>query len=232
MAGGDFLRPFSLLEAAGGDTCGVSSGSPVGKPKQRRRTQVERRAASERKLLVATAELIVERGLNNVSLAEIGRRAGYSHALVNHFFGSKAALMDRLDDLVEERFQARFEETVAERSGAESLSAFVETYLGLVIGGEAVDRLHLVLWAEATTGTPESRRSAVAWDRRYRDAVAGLIATEDTDNSVVDPAGAAFIVVGLLRGAAMQLLIDPAAMSVEEAIDSVNIVIRRFLMVR
>jgi AcrR family transcriptional regulator len=55
----------------------------------RRRSQRERRTDSEHKLLRATAELIVEHGLGSLSLAAIGQRAGTSHSLVNHLFGTR-----------------------------------------------------------------------------------------------------------------------------------------------
>ena len=158
--------------AAVSDTRWVASGSSVRKLQQRRHSQVERRATSERKLLVATAELIGKRGLNNVSLAEIGHRAGYSHALINHLFGSKAALIERLNEVVDERYQARWEEAVAERGGMDGLSAFIETYLRLVTGPDAVDRVHVVLWADSTAGTPELRPSRAAGHRHFRDGVA------------------------------------------------------------
>ena len=44
----------------------------------RRRTQAERRAASEAALLSAAAELIAERGFERTSLRSIGARAGTS----------------------------------------------------------------------------------------------------------------------------------------------------------
>jgi AcrR family transcriptional regulator len=72
---------------------------------RRRRTQPERRAESEQRLPPATAELIVERGFGQLSLSAIGERAGYSHALVNHLFGTKAALIERLNDIVDELYR-------------------------------------------------------------------------------------------------------------------------------
>jgi AcrR family transcriptional regulator len=207
----------------------MSSGSSVSKPPQRRRTQVERRAASERKLLVATAELIVERGLNNVSLVEIGYRAGYSHALVNHLFGSKAALIERLNEVVEERYQARWEQAVAERGGMDGLSAFIETYLRAVTGADAVDRVHVVLWAESIAGTPDLRPSRAAWDRSFRAGVANLVTQAAADSALVDAEAAAFVIVGLVRGAAMQLIVEPAAMSVPAAIATIKAAVSRVL---
>src|ERR1700748_893308 len=58
-----------------------------------RRTQAERAAESDRRLLRAALKLIAERGYRNTSLAAIGEEAGYSRGLVNDRFGSKAGLL-------------------------------------------------------------------------------------------------------------------------------------------
>jgi AcrR family transcriptional regulator len=51
--------------------------------------------------------LIAERGVGRLSLAAIGQRAGCSHALVNHNFGTKAALIEQLNDTVDELYRRR-----------------------------------------------------------------------------------------------------------------------------
>ncbi|MFD8128576.1 helix-turn-helix domain-containing protein [Streptomyces mirabilis] len=72
-----------------------------------RRSQEDRRAEAERRLLEAAAELIGEIGTSRVTLAAIGERAGYSRGLVTHHFGSKSALMQRLVDVVTAEFRGR-----------------------------------------------------------------------------------------------------------------------------
>ena len=72
-----------------------------GDPRRGRRTQAQRRAESEERLLRAFAELVVEKGVGQTSLNDIGRRAGSSHTLVLHLFGSRAALLARLTESVE-----------------------------------------------------------------------------------------------------------------------------------
>ncbi|MER5672000.1 TetR/AcrR family transcriptional regulator [Pseudonocardia alni] len=62
----------------------------------RRRTQAERLEISGRALLTAAAQLIAEKGWEATSAAEIGRRAGYSRAMVDARFGGKDALLDTL----------------------------------------------------------------------------------------------------------------------------------------
>jgi AcrR family transcriptional regulator len=201
----------------------------VNSSKQNRRSQVQRRAESEGKLLSATAALIVERGLNNVSLAEIGRRAGYSHALVNHLFGTKIALIERLNKVVDDFYYENTKHAM-EQSGLDGLLSFIEVYLRLVTGNDPIGRVHVVLWAEAIAGAPEIRPSRAAWDRHFREGVGALAARAAIETGrQVDVDTTAFVIVGLLRGVAMQLLVDPTSISVRAATEEVSRLVRELL---
>ena len=57
-----------------------------------------RSEVSTGKLLDAAAELISEGGYERMTLAAIGKRAGYSHGLVTARFGSKEGLLWALVD--------------------------------------------------------------------------------------------------------------------------------------
>ncbi|OBF07650.1 TetR/AcrR family transcriptional regulator [Mycobacterium sp. 852002-10029_SCH5224772] len=185
-----------------------------------RRTQRERRAESEHKLVTATAALIVERGFGQLSLAAIGQRAGYSHALVTHLFGTKAALIDRLNDVVDELYRSHIEPAVAKAEGVDSVKTFIETYLRLVTSTDPIARVHVVLWAQAIAGAPDLRASRIEWDRHFRAGVAQIVARAAGRARVdIDCQNTAFVIVGLLRGVAMQQLLDPGAVSVSVATD-------------
>ncbi|WP_137146988.1 TetR/AcrR family transcriptional regulator [Mycolicibacterium sp. CR10] len=57
-------------------------------------SQPERVEISSRRLVEAAAALIVEKGWEATTAAEIGRRAGYSRAMVHARYGSKDAILD------------------------------------------------------------------------------------------------------------------------------------------
>lgn len=59
-----------------------------------RLTQHQRVEQSSRRLLQAAAALIVEKGWEATTAAEIGRRAGYSRAMVHARYGSKDAILE------------------------------------------------------------------------------------------------------------------------------------------
>ncbi|OBG86543.1 TetR family transcriptional regulator [Mycobacterium sp. E802] len=57
-------------------------------------TQPQRVEISSQRLLQAAAQLIVEKGWEATTAAEIGRRAGYSRAMVHARYGSKDAILE------------------------------------------------------------------------------------------------------------------------------------------
>jgi AcrR family transcriptional regulator len=63
-------------------------------PNSTPRTQRERVEESSRRLLDAAVALIGEQGFDKTTVAEIGRRAGYSHSMVHARYGSKNALLE------------------------------------------------------------------------------------------------------------------------------------------
>ncbi len=189
-----------------------------------RRTQAERRAESDSRLLRATAELVVERGIEGASLAEIGRRAGYSHSLVHQRFGSKDALIERLNEEAVRMFTSSTVGWIESASGAAAVQLVARTYLDLVHGPDPVARVHLVVWSEAVARGSGRRPYRASWDGLFRSSLATMIAAGVKDGSIrgdVEPDAAAVIVVGLLRGVALQLMLDPGAGSADGARDVV-----------
>src|SRR6218665_3470496 len=61
-----------------------------------RRTQAERVAESDRRLIEAAIRLIARVGYTHTTLESIGVEAGYSRGLVQHRFGSKERLLAEL----------------------------------------------------------------------------------------------------------------------------------------
>ena len=160
----------------------------------------------------AAAELVGEIGPARVTLAGVGERAGYSRGLATHHFGSKGALMQRLVDAVTHQFQvAIFEESQSHSALDEGLG-LIRTYFHVLSDLQPVNRARLVLWADAVaTDSPDVRPAMVAADREFREAIAktlerGLSAGEF--DAALDPYGLATVIVGMLRGVALQSLLD------------------------
>jgi AcrR family transcriptional regulator len=99
---------------------------------QGRRTQEERSAMSDQRMLAAAISLIVELGLAGTTLAAIGERAGYSRGLVTHRYGSKARLFGHVHDTVMADWIGRVQAAVGDSVGIAALNRVVDVLLELL----------------------------------------------------------------------------------------------------
>jgi AcrR family transcriptional regulator len=176
-----------------------------------RRTQEERRSEAEKRLLGAAAELIAETGPSGVTLANIGERAGYSRGLATHHFGSKGAMMQRLVDSVSTDFRREVFAASATDSAFDEAMGLVRTYFHALQHPRPANRARLVLWADAVAGSTDVRSAVLASDREFRDELTSHIergvATGEFAGSV-DPRALATVIIGMLRGVALQSMLD------------------------
>ncbi len=180
-----------------------------------RRTQTERRKASEDALLDAAAALVAARGIERASLASIGERAGTSRGLPTHHFGSKDALVGKLARRAQDRVSAatlsalsRVGRTQEDLSALDLLRITVDTYVGLFEHPAAEERALIVMWG-ATFPTEASIEGMMDADQRSYDGWTELIASGQHDGSIradVDPPAAAVVLLGMTRGVAALLL--------------------------
>jgi AcrR family transcriptional regulator len=148
-----------------------------------RRTQAERRAETERRLLDATMELIASRGVRAVTLAAVGEAAGYSRGIVTHQFGSRQGLLDALTLDLQNRFVPPETDDVLE---------LVDAYLAEFEKRPLDTRVYAVLWAEAQAGDADLLPAFEARDARFKHTLAGYL---DGNEAM------AGVLVALLRGA-------------------------------
>lgn len=182
-----------------------------GAPPTSRRTQVQRRSEAERKLLRSAMELIAEQGGGATSLAQIGERAGFSRGLVNHHFGSRAALFERLVQETQREFASTFG-TEPSGSALDTLVNFVDSYVRQLARRTPASRAFLMLWAESAGTSRELQPIMAEGDRRVRTVIASLIERGISDGSMrasCDPGAMAAGLLAQLRGLGLQLAVDP-----------------------
>jgi AcrR family transcriptional regulator len=175
-----------------------------------RRTQTERRTQAEQGLLDAALRLFADKGIDQTSLADIGEEAGYSRGLVNHHFGTKAALVERLAEERQRRF-VDIMSTLDDAHEIDCLVAIADRYLRAAAAASDDLRAFFVMWGAALPDNAALRPMFVADDRRVRDSVAQIVTAGHSRGSVnkeVNATGFAVAFIGLLRGAAAQFLVD------------------------
>lgn len=177
-----------------------------------RRTQAERRGEAEQRLIRAAAELVGEIGPAGVTLANVGERAGYSRGLATHHFGSKVALMQRLVDSVTAQFRESISVVGEPHPVRDDALRLVDVYLSVLADPQPADRARLALWADTVASAASDLRPAmIAADREFRAAITDSLqrAIDDGElTSSVHPEGLATVIVGMLRGVALQALLD------------------------
>lgn len=122
-----------------------------------RRTQAERRAESEQRILEAAILMIGQKGSIRTSLADIGEAAGYSRGLPAHLFGNKDNLIVRAAQSLMLAPPSNTLFAVATSGGVAELLRMLREWFLMAQKQPQVTRGILVLWSEGLTGDLPSR---------------------------------------------------------------------------
>ena len=196
-----------------------------------RRSQAERRAEAERRVLDAAMRLIAARGSQNVSLRDVGLEAGYSRGIVNHHFGTKRDLLKAVIIHAQQAFTL----PPTDRTGLDLLAFTIEKYLDYLHERRPAGQVFLLLWAEAA-GADASLQSVFSErDMYFRQLLADQVTEGVREGSIrgdADPYAIAFSVLGMLRGIGLQLLLVPDAVPLSVIRDGAVQTVRRGLAPR
>jgi AcrR family transcriptional regulator len=177
-----------------------------------RRTQEQRRAETERRVLDAAMALIARSGSRAVTLAEVGEAAGYSRGIVYHHFGSRERLLEAVLDQAQ-----RFDVPAYQGNSLDHLVRIIEAYLRHVVRQTPSARAFLQLWGEAIAADPVLAPLFARRDADFRQLLADVVRQGVADGSVrpdANPAAAAVLVVALVRGTGLQLIAQPPVRNV------------------
>ncbi|MNY24141.1 transcriptional regulator BetI [compost metagenome] len=178
-----------------------------------RRTQPERRAEAEQRLLIAARQIVARNGWVGMTLSEVGEEAGYSRGLATHHFGNKAGLLRALAGFVNASFMALVADKASQwQPGMDALKGFVGVYLVRTDGDWVNTRALLALMSEAVTQDSETAQILAEYNRSVQQHLAGYIRAGIDNGEIrasVDPLAGALLILGTLRGTMLQVLLDP-----------------------
>ena len=172
-----------------------------------RRTQAQRRAESEHRILRAAAELFAEQGYVNTTMEQIGTRAGFSAALVARKFGSKPGVIEALLNEIRRNTTA-----VMEQGDDPSIIDVIRNYVGLIADGNVWSRALYVLMAESLGPLRDKANLFAQHNRTFMAAIANRIKAAQRAgraDASVKPRVLAAEVLSRIRGATLLWLIDP-----------------------
>jgi len=184
------------------------------------RTQAERSATSDKALLDAAIDLILERGIDKTTLQAIGERAGYSRGLATYRFGSKAGLFDAICKSISHRWITYLTEGVGDKHGIDAMCAAIDAYVRFVSDAPKETRvLHILLCAAAAPQSDFQETARHLYERQREDVLQWMRqgVSEGSIRADVDPQSESSTFVAFLSGITYLWLLDPKVIDFRKA---------------
>ena len=177
-----------------------------------RRTQAERRDASEQRLLTAAALLIARDGFAAATFDRIGEMAGYSRSLASQKFGSKDGVVHAVIAFVSDRLERLMAQRLAAApSPVEELIAYMDSFLTQVEADELV-RAYFVMMAAAIANRLPIQSAFLERHDAVKGRLAEIVRRGQADGSIgpaIDADAAALSIGSYQLGVSVELLLDP-----------------------
>lgn len=186
--------------------------------KREGRTQVERRDEAERRILEAAALIVAEGGLEAITLAEAGARAGYSRGLPSHYFRTKSDLLSELGTYIIDSFIAERRAASPELTGYDGLIASLKYYFVMPSRTPAMARAFHAVLAGALT-MPAIATTVAKLNRETRTEIAAGISAGIAAGKLradIDLEIESALILATLRGSVAQWLVDPDGTDLEK----------------
>jgi AcrR family transcriptional regulator len=201
---------------------------------KKRRTQAERTEASDKAMYKAAIKLIAKEGPEKMTLAKIGKVAGFSGGLVSYRFGSKQKLLEetaqRILDLWRERVLLP---SLEEAQGIDFLELTSRRYLQAVEAKSDLMLAQFRLMNESYSTCKELRPFFSDYDKEVRQGIVDILKplqkTREIDPKV-NLDDFAVVYMSMLRGVAVQYFVDAEAVDLEKAYKMIELTCERVLM--
>lgn len=197
-----------------------------------RRTQLDRREESDRRMLRAATKLFARQGVSGTSLAEVGLAAGYSRGLPVDRYGSKFGLIEALLDSMAAWFEARVADTVSGKRGVEAVIERIEAHVDGARKSPLATAALYAIYLESLAAMPALRPKVGALLERWRgDLVTGLRQARASGQiGDIDCEQHAAIILGALRGLIIEHLMADARTDLDAIRDAVSGLVRQAMV--
>lgn len=179
----------------------------IAAPAPPRRTQAERRAESEERLLTAAAEIIASEGYLACTLDRVGERAGFSRGLASRKYGSKDGLIEAVIWRVSAHVHEEVDAAIAGIADPlDQLLALFDRFVELALGDAPV-KAYFVLFSAMIANRLETRSVFDEVEHRFGERIETLVIAAQAAGRI-SPAlpsqHAAFMVGCLLAGISIE----------------------------
>jgi len=188
-------------------------------------TQAERTAISDRAMLDAAIELILEHGLEKTTLQSIGERAGYSRGLATYRFGSKAGLLDEVCKSISRRWLDFLNDRVGKQIGIDAMCTALDSFFEFISQYPSDAQVLQILYGGAASPTSEFRQTSANIHQSQMDDVATWVTAGVAMGSIrndVDPKSVAVQYIAYISGMTYLWLINPSSVDFQKANDDMK----------
>lgn len=176
-----------------------------------RRTQAERSAESEDRLLAAAAAIIAKEGYLAATLERVGTAAGFSRGLASRKYGSKDGLIEAVIWRVSASVHAEVDAAIdGLTSPLEQLLALFDRFVALVLRDTSV-RAYFVLFSAMIANRLETRAVFEEVQQRFGARIEELVVAGQARGEIataLPPQHLAFMVGCLLAGISIETAMD------------------------
>ncbi len=185
----------------------------------KRRTQAERTETSDNAIFKAAIEIIAKEGPSSMSLAKVGKSAGFTGGLVSYRFGSKSGLLQAVSERILELWNAKTlqDPKLQQSSGIERLKFIAEDYLHNVRKRSDLMIAQHRLMHASYGSCPDLLPYFQEFDKNVRDSIGSIITDGNDTRQDINNQAFATVFIATLRGIAQQYFINPKDVDLEEA---------------
>ena len=176
------------------------------------RTQAERTALAETKMVLAAIDLLNTVGIQSTTLVAIGDKSGYSRGLATHHFGSKAGLFRTVLKRLSGAWSKELNEKLNGKTGLEADEIAIDAHLAHVMRHPEYVRVQYILWGAAIDPSSEFKPNAAEFMQIQRETVAAWIRDGQQAGEIrsdIDPDHTAEQYYGSLIGITHQWQVSP-----------------------
>jgi AcrR family transcriptional regulator len=153
----------------------MSQTATSGKQTDLPRTQAERTALAESRMVSAAIDLLNSAGIQGTTLVAIGVSAGYSRGLATHHFGSKAGLFRSVLKRVSAAWNEELVSSLRGKTGLQAITTAIDAHLAHSLSHPEYIRAQNILWGSAMDPSSEFKPNVAEFMRIQRESVAAWI---------------------------------------------------------
>lgn len=188
-------------------------------------TQAERTAISDKAMIDAAIDLILEHGTDKTTLQAIGEKAGYSRGLATYRFGSKAGLFDEVCKSISRHWLGYLNEWVGDKIGIDAMCTALDSFFQFVSDSPREARVLQILYCGAASPKSEYRQTSANIHQRQQDDVAEWVRVGIESGEIrkdADPKSIAAQYIAYISGMTYLWLINPNSIDFKKANDDMK----------